>query len=345
MKHLFYIHSYITYYVGLEVIKYHKLNHSDCILMYGRKFRPLHPPVDMQQVDLPFTHHPVNSFAVKRKFWKGWKKLWMFDLFVKEITSENAFRLYTNQSGIDFIRLFISHKKCKGFSFLEEGLYSYYPINEVNSSLCPAGLSTVAYKILLYLNYKGRLSGEMLFFNHEYEAVYGLQASSFPGFSNQQILANPFLNEGESAGIEGTIFVLDALFEYGKVGRDAYEQGLKSAFDYFKAEGITHVWLKLHPEHCNDLAQQQNIKSMIAEYGKELRIDVLSDEVCLERLAGDRLAEKLNFYIFLSSVGMYASLCNRNAFSFSRFIVERDEQYKQRVQRLPDAFKEKVKFL
>lgn len=345
MKHLFYIHSYITYYVGLEVIKHHALNHSDCILMYGRKFKPLHPPVDMQQVDLPFTHHPVNSFAVERKFWKGWKKLSRFDAFVKELTRGDSFKLYTNQTGIDFIRLFISHKKCKGFNFLEEGLYSYYPLDEVNSFLCPAGFSTVAYKVLLYLNYRGRLSGERLFFNFGYEAVYGLQTSSFPGFSNRKILSNPFINEGESAGIEGAMLVLDALFEYGKVSRDVYEQGLKSAFDYFKAEGITHVWLKLHPEHYNTTTQHRNIRNLIAEFGKDVRIDVLPAEVCLERLAGDRQAEKLSFYVFLSSVGMYAALSNRNAFSFALLIAERDEQYKQRVQNLPNAFKEKVKFL
>ncbi|RDV15102.1 hypothetical protein DXT99_10540 [Pontibacter diazotrophicus] len=345
MKHLFYIHSYITYYVGLEVIKYRKLNHSDCVLMYGRKFKPHHPPVGMQQVDLPFTHHPVNTFAVKRKFWKGWERLRKFDAFVEKITFGDAFKIYTNQTGIDFIRLFISHKKCKGFSFLEEGLYSYHPLDEVNAVLCPAGLSTMAYKVLLYLNYKGRLAADRLFFKPEYDAVYGLQATSFPDFANRLILPNPFINQGESAGIEGAVLVLDALFEYGRVRKGVYKQGLKSAFNYFKTEGITNIWLKLHPEHYNTTTQHQTIKDIIAECGKGVKVDVLPVEVCLERLAGDRRVKQVTFFVFLSSVGMYAALCNRSAFSFAWFIGERDEQYKQRVERLPKAFKEKVKFL
>lgn len=155
MKHLFYIHSHITYHVSLEVIKHEKLDASDCVFMYGRKFQPLAAPLGIEQVELPFTHHPINSFAVARKFWRGWNKLSDFDRFTQNLVGKNSFRLYTNQSGIDFIRLFISHRQCAGFSFLEEGMASYYSLKEMNTEVGPAGNSTVFFKALLLLNFRG----------------------------------------------------------------------------------------------------------------------------------------------------------------------------------------------
>lgn len=344
MKHLFYIHSYITYYVGLGVIKYHNLDHADCVLMYGRKFKPLHSLADIQQVDLPFTHHPVNSFAVDRMFWRGWGKLNKFDSFVKKLAKEDKFHLYTNQTGMDFIRLFISHKQCKGYSFLEEGVASYFKLAQVNSEIHPSGSSTVFFRILLKLNFRGRLSPEKWFYNSVYDFVYGLSEDSFPGFERKVILTLPFYNSNLMPDY-GHILVLDADPEYGFTSISSVLKALEEGLLYLIGTSVKKLWVKYHPEQASSCKAKQPYEQVFEKYSGKLKIEEVPQHVSLEFVAGNANNSKTVFYVFLSSSGLYAGLCGREVYSFASYMYRFDPQYEQRVQRLPDAFKENVKFL
>jgi hypothetical protein len=126
--------------------------------MYDRGFTPAEP-ADVGMVTVtPFTHYPHSSFPIIRRFWKSWTRLRRFDNFVHQLTRGESFHLYINQTGIDFIRLFMSHGNCRGYSLIEEGLYSYYTFDHVNSVLCPPiGKPSIFYKLLILLNYRGRL--------------------------------------------------------------------------------------------------------------------------------------------------------------------------------------------
>lgn len=344
MKHLFYIHSYITYHVALEVISYHKLNHMDCVLMYGRKFVPLDPPAAIQHVDLPFSHHPINSFAVERVYWKGWKKLRKFDVFVQELTNGDKFKLYTNQTGIDFIRLFISHRQCRGFSFLEEGVASYYTLKKINTEICPSGSSTGFFKLLLLLNFRGRLSLEKCFYDSGYEHAYALSDASFPGFERKVKLPFPFHNNLPMPEY-GYILVLDATAEYGVTSVESALHALEETLQFLIKKGISMLWVKYHPDQANSEKVKKLYEHVFQRHSEFLIIEEVSQHVSLEFLAGNVNNSTTVFYIFLSSVGLYAGLCGREVYSFASYIAKHDEQYKQRVLRLPDAFKEKVKFL
>ena len=344
MKHLFYIHSAITYFVALGVIKYRNLDKGACILMLGRGFQPDHASSEIRESILPFSHHPVNSFAVERQFWKGWKKIIAFDNYVSNLTGEEHFHIYTNQTGLDFIRLFISHEKCQGFSYLEEGLYSYFPAEKVNLELCPSGDATAFYKLLKRLNFNGRLSSDPVFFSDEYKEAFGISEAVFPGFRNKITLENPFYNSEANNCLNGHIIALDALYEYGVVTKAVYEHAIKKMFLYFEARNIDQVWIKFHPEQYNIAAHLAEIREVVAKYKRGINVKELPQTCLLELIAGNSLGN-VEFYVFLSSVGLYAGMCGKKAYSFANFIAEKDNDYSKRIELLPDVFKRHVEFI
>ena len=344
MKHLFYIHSHITYHVSLEVIKHEKIAARDCIFIYGRKFWPLAAPVDIEQVNLPFTHHPTNSFALARKFWRGWRKLAAFDQFVQSLAGEGCFKLYTNQTGIDFIRLFISHRRCAGFSFLEEGMASFYSLWQMNTEVGPAGSSTIFFKTLLLLNFRGRLSPGKWFYDSSYDHAYGVSEASFPDFQRKVLLPFPFYNDSPMPAYN-RILVLDATAEYGVTSVKAMLAALEEALQYLAKRGSGKLWVKYHPDQANFDGVKRQYEQVFARYAGRLTIEEMPQYICLELVAGNAYNTQTAFYVFLSSVGIYAAQCGREVHSFASYIARLDEQYAQRVQRLPAVFREKVKFL
>lgn len=312
-------------------------------MLLGRGFEPVHP-TDINTIALPFSHFPVNSFAVQRTFWQSWGKLRAFDVFLANISNKEKFHLYTNQAGLDFIRLFISHKNCSGFSYLEEGLYSYFTAEKVNNELCPSGSSSVYYKILKHLNFCGRLAGTPKFFTKGYAAVYGLNNESFPEFENRIVLNTDFNLPGKYQKVAGHILAFDAHYEYGHISKAAFEQGIEKVFSYFRQQGINRIWVKYHPEQYANASCLANIRSILAKYKDNLTVDELPQNCCLEYMAADK-SSNVNFYVFLSSVGLYAGLAGKKVFSFARFIGDQDQLYQKRIEKLPEVYSRYVEFL
>ena len=347
MKHLFYVHSYITYFVSLEVIKYKQLNHADCVFMYGRGFRPAMAGAVSLEVDLPFTHYPQSSFPIERQFWKSWTKLATFDKYIRGLTQDLVFHIYTNQTGLDFIRLFISHRNCRGFSFIEEGLYSYYSFDFINTELCPpVGKPSFFYRLLILLNYVGRLEQQKYFLTSGYAAVYGISTKAFPDFRNRNIMPFPFNKvANESTAAATAVLVLDSFLEYGIITWKQFEKALEEIFQYLQEKGYKKLLIRFHPKQYEDAAQLSRSKNLIDKFKKNITVVEVTQDQSLEELASDPGVKNLSFYVFLSSAALYAALCGRKAYSFALFLAEDDATYRQCVDEVPRIFKDLVHFI
>ncbi|WP_377482949.1 hypothetical protein [Pontibacter toksunensis] len=240
--------------------------------------------------------------------------------------------------------MFISHKNCKGFSLLEEGIASYYTLDKVNTEICPSGNSTDFFKILLFLNYRGRLTPQKWFYDTGYEHVYGMSEASFPGFERKVRLPFPFYNNLPMPGF-GHILVLDATAEYGVTTLKSTLSALAEALQYVAKRGVGKLWVKYHPDQANSVDTRKRYEQVFKEHSQFLKVEEVPQHVSLEFVAGNTNNTGTVFYVFLSSVGLYAGLCGRKVYSFASCMYRFDLQYEQRVQRLPDVFKENVKFL
>ncbi len=346
MKHLFYIHSYITYFVSLEVIKYKQFNPADCVFMYGRGFSPEDAGSVALEVNIPYEHHPKSSFLIERQFWKSWRKLRSFDAFLGKLTSGTGFHLYTNQTGIDFIRLFMSHRNCQGFSFIEEGLYSYYSFKFINHTLCPPiGKPNLNYKLLTWLNFGGRLKQQRYFLAPDYSAVYGIHADVFPEFRNRNIMPFPFGSVNDVGETGKAVLILDSFMEYGVVTWGAFEKALTKAFDHFHNQNVKELLIRFHPKQYENSVLLQQLKELITTRQKDIAVVEIAQKESMELLAGNPSYKELRFYVFLSSAALYAALCGRKAYSFAPFLAEEDALYRQRVSEVPKIFRDMVHFI
>ncbi len=284
---------------------------------------------------------------MERQFWKSWFRLTTFDKYVRGLTQDLNFHIYTNQTGLDFIRLFISHRNCRGFSFIEEGLYSYYPFDFINTVLCPpVGKPSLFYKLLILLNYAGRLEQQKYFLASGYAAVFGISPEAFPGFRNRNIVPFPFKKvTNDSTAPADAVLVLDSFLDYGVITWEQFGKALEEIFQYLQEEGYKKLLIRFHPKQYKDSVQLSRSKNLIDEIKKSITVVEVRQNQSLEELAADPDVKNLNFYVFLSSAALYAALCGRKTYSFALFLAEDDAAYKQRVDEVPRIFKDLVRFI
>ena len=122
MKHIFTVHSPITFFCAQSVILFEKLQKEDVIFYYA-DYKPVS---DLGQV--------VPSFQEKNK--SLWKKVQTFNLvkatdsYLNEICGGDEITAY-----IDLVhyhqKILITHENCRAFHFIEEGTASYIAADDL----------------------------------------------------------------------------------------------------------------------------------------------------------------------------------------------------------------------
>ena len=125
MKHLFYIHSYVTYLAALGVIEHKCINDEDVAFICGRgvafndRFKSLNVNNAFPSLALQPTYGTRWMYLKKRK------DIFAFDQIVSELVDGKQYFCYLPSNNHFLLQLIASHKLCVGINFIEEGLSSY----------------------------------------------------------------------------------------------------------------------------------------------------------------------------------------------------------------------------
>src|SRR5215217_5951190 len=125
MKHLFYIHSYVTFLASIKVIKYLKLKHEDCVFVIHRGKVDDYQCPGIRMVRFGYERYDIETYTLRYKFWKNWKSINKLDKFVDDAVENSNFIFYTPQTFQSFLSLIVTHRRCKAYHIIEEGLGSY----------------------------------------------------------------------------------------------------------------------------------------------------------------------------------------------------------------------------
>lgn len=116
MKHIFTVHSHITYLSALAVIKYKQFPNEDIIIITNK-----YNPALKKYQSYPSYDQLENSV------WKKLKHLnypAAYDKYIFDLTKGEEFTAYIDLMSAPN-RILITNKNCIGFHFLEEGIVNY----------------------------------------------------------------------------------------------------------------------------------------------------------------------------------------------------------------------------
>lgn len=348
MKHLFFVHSQITYIVSIKVINFLQLNHADCVFLIHRGGSADYKSFGVKVVDYPFNPQSTDSFPMFNKFWKSWAKLKELDVFINDAVSNDEFLFYTPQTYQKYLAVIYSHKRCKGFNIIEEGGGSYLCKSKIDKYY-PSNIQFSSFKKILWkLNFLERLKINRSFIDEGYIQAYGLTSYSFKDFNRKIILGLPTLND-YSFGIKSkdepevydNILVFDALVEAKIIDSGTLILSTLILLNDLIRQGCSILHVKYHPDQLKSNKTINLLKDLFKQFDK-LKVIEIPSSISLEEVA---LKQNTTFFVFGSSVGLYASFYGRKVYSLCSVIEKLHPPFSKRIEDMPTIFKEKVSFI
>lgn len=316
MKHVFCVHSNITYLAALGVICKEKLPITDVVIVTNCRFER-DTPVKVHQI-LPLCNvwrHPLDAIFTVR----------YIDREIAKLVGDKTYIAYT-EALFAFHDVVVTHPLCQQFHFIEEGLSVYYEemdwqMQTANYSLRPCyrykGWKGFLQKLrdisLLVRGYKL----EMLGLPALYNAFFNAKGVNFYGFSNESYygVKNPcrislkqvsdsfewYTHYEKLEDID--IWLGQNNPSGGNELIDRYVVAIeKGCAQQLLSQGKKCVMVKFHPVE-ETYAKQQTLK-MFQRNGIE--VEIMPDEVVLELELFK--AKNVRLYSLSSSLLLYAAM-------------------------------------
>ena len=336
MKHIFLVHSPVTFLVSVSVINELKISAEDAIIIFER-FEKISGE---QYVCADLNEGFDKKFSIKKivDYFRHFSMVKRIDLLANKLTDKQKFVAYIAALTYSSKSL-ITHAGCVSFNFIEEGLTNYYKeetlhsLNPVYSKYSwrtsvlkqPKTVLNEIYWLLRGYNFK--LLG-LPFSYSSYNFInnvvfYGLSNDSFPLINEQKKTIVPFnKNNFQSIKLNYNINLDNKFIWIGDAGvkmhgfsESLYLNGIKEGcINFLKQNGVQNILIKFHRDEAQDLRQAvQNL------YNKNnISYEVIPDSVIMELLLFE--AKNVTLIGVYSSLLYYASIMGHHSFSIYNFL-------------------------
>lgn len=341
MKHIFLVHSPVTFLVSVSVIDKLKLSPDEAIVVFYQ-FKKLMPKEKkFTVINIDEFYQSDNFFIKVKNYLRYFNIAKRIDRMIDDVTQNENYVAYI-PSMYFMAKIICTNKLCVSFNFIEEGLLNYYKeetlfaITAINakdlwrSSFLKNPKQVLFEMYMVLRGYNFRLQG--LPFSYScYNGVknilfYRLSEDAFPliGARDKKTIV-PF-DKNAFAGIDQKvdmniddqfIWIGDAGVQLYGFSEIVYLQGiLEGCIHFLKAKKVRSVLIKFHRDEPSAL--REKVKKLFAE--NNISYQTLPDSTVMELLLFN--AKNVTLIGIYSSLLYYASIMGHKAFSIYHFIQQ-----------------------
>lgn len=323
MKHVFTVHSPITFLVAYATIKHLKLEAND-VLIISSKYNV---PLDDYKVIPSFAQARNNSVWQKLKYFNVPKS---FDHYLNSFLEGDDFTAYIDLMSY-YQRILVTHKHCQVFHFMEEG-NSTYQVNDDLTDITwherqkgwrKGGIMDFKGMIRVLRGYNLRL----LSMPYIYAAYANMANTKFFVFSNnafynlppdKRVFVKPQIDDsninklaGGNALNNATIWLDGSGSRYTGLHESYYYNAIEKAIPILKEKGVINekVYTKLRPG-----IKDSSSNKLVSILRKHLiEVEVINNDMIIEAF----LIQSANCKIIgvMTSVLEYANVFGHEAYS------------------------------
>lgn len=324
MKHLFCVHSSITYYISKAIIEYYNIALGDVVMCVDNHYVNMYDDMDCKKEDMTGILAMFKAYDLS-KFLSLPYNIKRFDTILGNIMQNDTYFAYIPNVTATINQVIITNKKCVGYNFIEEGIGSF---KKELFYRCPIPFHGMRHLVLKTISYFCK----RIEFEHPFLAKY--RKSNFkPAYyyfksfieaipSNSIYLPYPKFNQIPIVHSGSHIFIVSPLLEYKLALSDTFTKSIIFLAEIIKRVSNSII-IKFHPYQKAPI--KESIIKIFDDYS--IQLTVLDDSIPIEPII---LSDsKLNIYGFESSVLYYASQleCN-NVYSIDRYLSSIDDRYK-----------------
>lgn len=321
MKHIFTVHSPLTFLMAYALINQKKILETDAIILSSGYT----PSIELKSIKNNF--QDINKSFLKKI--KTWNSPLAFDRYIETLTNGEDFIAYIDLMAM-YQRILVTNPKCMSFNFIEEGSASYVQPKNLDQITHAFRRMPYRYKTIkdfslavkyILRGYSIRLLGMSYlpesYASFKYTHYYCLSEDAFPQVErNKKTIINLASNlpsfEGVSINLSLTnefIWIEDSFTQAYKMSDKAYKEAILSTIFHLKETySIQKIYLKLRPRQTKE-------RSLVYKYlnQEKLDIEIIMNEVIIEILLAN--SKECTVVGNVSSVLFYATLLGHKSIS------------------------------
>lgn len=334
MKHIFAVHSPVTYLVAISVAESMKLPSSDVLLMCDGFLNK-----DTRYVTVDVSAYYKRSDPVSRFFFliRYFNKASLLDTLINNFIAGDTFIAYVPVLRFNE-KVLITHKQCVGFNFIEEGLAHYYKNESLNSLSVANSFEPWRSPLHKRKNWR-RISSELVSllrgYNFRLQTLpfsyscynnfpdvffWGVTASAFPMAPPEKKHVVPFVQQLGTSGdkldlSDKVIWIGDNGVDYYGYSKEVYLAGIRDGFiRYLKEQGIKQAYVKFHRGESRRMQDEQ--LELFAQNG--LVVETIPGNIIMELSL--MKARNVTMFGVCSSLLYYATIMGHRSISIYNLV-------------------------
>lgn len=295
MKHVFTIHSPITFLVAYSIVEHLQLNVDQVVFICSN----YQPPINKFNCVPSFTEQ--NKGILKKL--KTLNVPEHYDRYIYKIVDGKEFTAYVDLMSY-YQKILVTHYKCKQFHFFEEGNSAYMAWDDDKDLTWEDYTGGMGYRVKLFdrvffrslvrviRGYNLRILSlpyhYMAYVNFKYIKFFSFSANAFfnaPESKKVIVKPNPFRVEitkmaGEYALQDESIWLDGSNSRYTGLDDSYYQRAIGKAISVFKRNGVIKekVYIKLRPG-IKDVSENKLYGLLVQNH---IEVEVLPDDMIIE---------------------------------------------------------------
>lgn len=317
MKHIFYVHSHITYIVSRSVILQEGIPLENTYFIFGRGYtvedlRSRYVNLTDDQIMLTKIPTYGERFLIRKL-----RILNEIDRILARAAQGETFVLYLPSTKNYLMQFMVTNPRCLGFKIIEEGLSLYAGINV--KTVNPYYQDTFIGHVKARLKYMDHLGRSTIYHKKLFSLPYCLYTISddlkriLPN-EPVQVLHKWFIPEipSDYRLAHESVFFFDGSVEQHILELEEFERVFGRFVQHWQKTG-KRLWLKFHPANTK-------IQTVVYSLLKQQAVDYVEIPlpVCPEAILLN--STELSVYGIYSSLLYYAAKFGHSAFSLSNLI-------------------------
>ena len=318
MKHLFHVHSHITFLVSKQYILDKGINPDDCLLLCSRNYVPRY---EYQQIIKNIRKYPQEVFGSRKEdlsllknLFNGFVGLHILEDFIADYCQQDEFFFYTFSTYSHMCSIIVTMQKCMGYYLIEEGSSSYADDKCVKQSLGKRNLIFQSLLVHVFPRFYLLKDHHYSTASRKFKGVITTSEKALCKLKGDHIIiSNPF-GKQKLPYSPTIILSVDASLYLCQMNMEHIEAIMNRIYQFVNQKYKNPIIAyKMHPMIVKD-PFSNTIRNVLLKAFEAFRVEELPNDTAIEDVLNEYHCD---FFSDWSSVAIYANQMGCKCYSYA----------------------------
>lgn len=319
MKHIFHVHSHITFFVSKQYVFDKEINPDDCLFLFSRDYIPSSEYLKTFRYIINYPQD-VLSFNNKKtsfpkKIYERFHKIHVIEDLIFSFCNNDNFIFYTYSTYSHLCCIMATMRTCIGYYIIEEGASAYIDNSIIKQLISRKNLLFQSLLVPFFPRFYLLKDHHFSTSSKKYRGTIATSEKAFTDMSGKHIVvSNPF-NKKKLPYPPTAIISIDASLYFCNIELDYVTKIMEDIYHFIlQKQQNPIIAYKIHPILVKENVEKSFRDILIATF-EDIKVIELSSDTSIEEVLNEYHCD---FFSDWSAVAIYAAQMGCTCYSYGQ---------------------------